>query len=96
MRQRRSALRDRPMNREQHQKLHRHGARPGARLGVILMHGTYPWSFEATKQILDPKTGYLKAHGFKLATVEDAICWKYGKHSWDIVKELSKINKVPN
>jgi hypothetical protein len=28
-------------------------------------------------------------HGFKLATVEDAICWKYGKHSWEIVQQLN-------
>jgi hypothetical protein len=21
----------------------------------------------------------------KLATIEDAFCWKYGKHSWELV-----------
>jgi hypothetical protein len=57
--------------------------------GVILMHGTYPWTYDAVKMLFDPQTGYLKTHGFKLATVEDAVCWKYGKHSWEIVNQLA-------
>jgi hypothetical protein len=25
----------------------------------------------------------------RLGTVEDAICWKFGKHSWEIVQQLN-------
>jgi peptidoglycan/xylan/chitin deacetylase (PgdA/CDA1 family) len=61
----------------------------GQNWGIVLMHGTYPWSYDAAKALFDPKTGYLATHGFKMATVEDAICWKYGMHSWDIVNKLT-------
>ncbi|HEY2903362.1 MAG TPA: polysaccharide deacetylase family protein [Polyangia bacterium] len=66
------------------------GASPGGgSYGVVLMHGTFPWTKDAVPLLLDPKTGYLAMHGFKLATVEDAICWKYGMHSWEIVQKLT-------
>jgi hypothetical protein len=69
----------------------------GTGWGVILMHGTYPWTYEAVKTLFDPKTGYLATHKFKVATVEDAICWKYGKHSWEIIQQLNAgSKKVPN
>jgi hypothetical protein len=31
--------------------------------------------------LLDPTNGEFKKRGFRVGTVEDAICWKYGKHS---------------
>jgi hypothetical protein len=33
---------------------------------------------------------------FRVGTVEDAICWKYGMHSWDIVQTLTKQPRSPN
>jgi len=69
----------------------------GTGWGVILMHGTYPWTYEAVKTLFDPQTGYIKTHGFKLGTVEDAICWKYGKHSWELIQQLNAgSTKGPN
>src|SRR5262249_50460536 len=55
------------------------GDRPGngQRWGILLMHGTYGWTHDALP-ILFGSNGYLAKHGFKLGTVEDAICWKYG------------------
>ena len=35
-------------------------------------------------------------HGFRIGTVEDAVCWKYGKHSWELAKQTSGKNKSPN
>jgi hypothetical protein len=68
----------------------------GGSWGTILMHGTYPWTYDAVKLLLDPNTGYLKTHGFRIGTVEDAICWKYGKHSWEIVAQLAGQARTPN
>ena len=66
------------------------GAGPGkGQHGIVLMHATYPWSYDAAKILFDPKTGYAQTHGFELATVEDVICWKYGMHSWKIVEKLN-------
>jgi hypothetical protein len=62
------------------------GSGPGqGSYGVILMHGTYPWSLGELKGLMDPNTGEFKKRGFRIGTVEDAICWKYGKHSWELV-----------
>jgi peptidoglycan/xylan/chitin deacetylase (PgdA/CDA1 family) len=72
------------------------GTAPGQRYGVLLMHGTFPWTKDAVPILFDPDTGYLAMHGFKLATVEDVICWKYGMHSWDIVKMKSGQDRGPN
>jgi hypothetical protein len=61
------------------------------------MHGTYPWTYDAVKMLFDPTTGYIKTHKFRVGTVEDAICWKYGKHSWEIIQQLNAgSKKVPN
>jgi peptidoglycan/xylan/chitin deacetylase (PgdA/CDA1 family) len=66
------------------------GNAPGAGAwGIVLMHGTNPWTHDAIPLLYDPQNGYLAMHGFKTATVEDAICWKYGKHSWEIVTQIS-------
>jgi peptidoglycan/xylan/chitin deacetylase (PgdA/CDA1 family) len=72
------------------------GPGKGQNWGIVLMHGTYPWSYEAAKILFDPKTGYLATHGFKLATVEDVICWKYGKHSWEIIAQKTGSARGPN
>jgi hypothetical protein len=67
------------------------GTAPGSnRWGIALMHGVLPWTHASLDGIFNPKTGYLATHGFKTATVEDAICWKYGMHSWDIVNAVNK------
>jgi peptidoglycan/xylan/chitin deacetylase (PgdA/CDA1 family) len=65
--------------------------------GLILMHGTYPWSVGEAKILLDkdnPKS--FQKMNLRLGTVEDAICWKYGKHSWQIIEELTKTPHGPN
>ncbi len=67
----------------------------GGKWGIVLMHGTYPWTHDAIPLLFGP-SGYLAQHGFKTATVEDAICWKYGKHSWEIVQELSGQSRSAN
>ncbi|HET6279846.1 MAG TPA: polysaccharide deacetylase family protein [Polyangia bacterium] len=73
------------------------GSGPGAKSwGVVLMHGTFRWTYEALSILFDKNSGYLKTHGFRLATVEDAICWKYGKHSWQIISELTRQERSPN
>jgi len=68
----------------------------GQRYGIVLMHGPYVWSYEASKKLFDPQTGTLIKRGFKMATVEDAICWKYGKHSWDIVNMQGGTGRAAN
>jgi peptidoglycan/xylan/chitin deacetylase (PgdA/CDA1 family) len=65
------------------------GPGKGTAWGIVLTHGVLPWTAPALKTLYDPQTGYMKAHGFRLGTVEDAICWKYGKHSWEIVNEVN-------
>jgi peptidoglycan/xylan/chitin deacetylase (PgdA/CDA1 family) len=55
--------------------------------GIMLAHSVYPW----TTQMLPLLIPYLRQNGFQLATVEDVICWRFGKHSWEIIP-----NKVPN
>jgi peptidoglycan/xylan/chitin deacetylase (PgdA/CDA1 family) len=72
------------------------GSAPGqGKWGIVLMHSTFPWTHDALPILLG-SSGYLATHGFKLATVEDAICWKYGKHSWEIVQQLSGQTRGPN
>jgi hypothetical protein len=68
----------------------------GKSYGVVLMHGTYPWSYDAAKLLFDPKTGYVQSHGFRLGTVEDVICWKYGKHSWELISAANMSQRGPN
>jgi peptidoglycan/xylan/chitin deacetylase (PgdA/CDA1 family) len=67
----------------------------GTNWGIVLQHGTYPWTHDALPILYGPN-GYLATHGFKLATVEDAICWKFGMHSWDIVAKLNGTARSPN
>jgi hypothetical protein len=73
------------------------GTAPGqGSYGIVLMHGTYGWTYDAAKILFTPKTGYLATHNFKVATVEDVICWKYGMHSWEIVQKLNNQPRSPN
>jgi len=72
------------------------GPGKGQSWGIVLMHGTYPWSYEAAKILFDPTTGYVKTHGFRLGTVEDVICWKYGKHSWELIAAANNSQRGPN
>ncbi|HXU82981.1 MAG TPA: polysaccharide deacetylase family protein [Polyangia bacterium] len=73
------------------------GSGPGAgSYGVILMHGTYPWSLGEVKGLLDPNNGEFKKRGFRVGTVEDAICWKYGKHSWELIQQINGTPHGPN
>ena len=72
------------------------GPGKGQSWGIVLMHSTYPWSYEAAKILFDPRTGYVPRAGFRLGTVEDVICWKYGKHSWELVQQISGEQRGPN
>jgi peptidoglycan/xylan/chitin deacetylase (PgdA/CDA1 family) len=72
------------------------GSGPGqGSWGILLMHGTFPWTHDALPLLFGP-SGYLTKKGFKLATVEDVICWKFGKHSWEIVQQVSGQPRKPN
>jgi peptidoglycan/xylan/chitin deacetylase (PgdA/CDA1 family) len=71
------------------------GPGQGQRHGILLQHSTYPWTYEAAKKLYG-KNGYFATHGFRIGTVEDAVCWKYGKHSWELVKQISGKDKSPN
>jgi hypothetical protein len=72
------------------------GSGPGqGRWGILLMHGTYKWTRDSFPMLFGPN-GYFAQHGFKIATVEDVICWKYGKHSWEIVQQISGQSRAPN
>jgi peptidoglycan/xylan/chitin deacetylase (PgdA/CDA1 family) len=65
----------------------------GNSYGIILMHGV----LQQTEDSLQGVINYLRASGYKLATVEDYICWEYGKHSWEIVNQVNPgAGRVPN
>jgi peptidoglycan/xylan/chitin deacetylase (PgdA/CDA1 family) len=53
----------------------------GAAWGIFLMHGVHPWDVDVLPRILD----YVKANHFKLARVEDVLCWRFGKRSEDLI-----------
>jgi peptidoglycan/xylan/chitin deacetylase (PgdA/CDA1 family) len=59
----------------------------GSTYGILLMHGIFGWTHDAIPLLFDPTTGYLAKNKFRVGTIEDAICWKYGKHSWEIVQQ---------
>jgi peptidoglycan/xylan/chitin deacetylase (PgdA/CDA1 family) len=59
---------------------------PGSgQYGVMGMHVFVAATTDAMPILFDPKNGYLAKNKFRVGTVEDVICWKYGKHSWEIV-----------
>jgi hypothetical protein len=68
----------------------------GSAYGIVLMHGIFGWTHDAIPILFAPGTGYLARNKFRVGTVEDAICWKYGKHSWEIVQMLSGQPRSPN
>jgi peptidoglycan/xylan/chitin deacetylase (PgdA/CDA1 family) len=49
--------------------------------GIVLMHSVYQW----TNEMLPLLIPYLRHNGFRLGTVEDVICWRFGKHSWQLI-----------
>jgi peptidoglycan/xylan/chitin deacetylase (PgdA/CDA1 family) len=65
------------------------GPGKGTAWGVVLMHGVLPWTASVLPKLFGPG-GYVAKAGFRVGTVEDAICWKYGMHSWDIVNKVNK------
>ena len=64
------------------------GPGKGSSWGVVLMHGVLPWTASVLPKLFGPD-GYVSKAGFRVGTVEDAICWKYGMHSWDIVNKVN-------
>ena len=68
----------------------------GSAYGILLMHGIFGWTRDAIPLLFDPATGYLAKNKFRVGTVEDAVCWKYGKHSWEIVQAKTNKPHGPN
>ena len=57
------------------------GAR-GATWGIMLAHAVLPQTAATLPRLLD----YLEAKRFKIAQVEDAVCWRFGKHSQQLIR----------
>ena len=57
--------------------------------GIALMHAFTPWTAETLRKLFTPGTGYMATTKYRIGTVEDAICWKYGMHSWDIINQIN-------
>jgi peptidoglycan/xylan/chitin deacetylase (PgdA/CDA1 family) len=68
----------------------------GSSWGIVGLHGLFKWTRDAIPLLFDPRTGYLARNKFRVGTVEDAVCWKYGKHSWEIVQSLTGQPRGPN
>jgi hypothetical protein len=64
------------------------GPGKGSTWGIMLSHGVLPWTAAALPMLFGPNGAVTKS-GFRIGTVEDAICWKYGMHSWDIVNQVN-------
>ncbi len=47
----------------------------------MLAHGVN----QQTHDMLPMLIPYLQQNGFVLATVEDVVCWMFGKHSWEVI-----------
>jgi hypothetical protein len=67
----------------------------GGNWGIVLMHGVFGWTHDALKILFDPVTGWAVQHNYRIGTVEDVICWKYGMHSWDVVNTLNHYTGTP-
>jgi peptidoglycan/xylan/chitin deacetylase (PgdA/CDA1 family) len=65
------------------------GPGKGSTWGIMLSHGVLPWTAAALPLLFGPNGAVPKA-GFRIGTVEDAICWKYGMHSWDVVNQVNQ------
>jgi hypothetical protein len=57
--------------------------------GIVRLDGTSPQAAAVLAALFDPRTGYVPTHGFRVGTVEDAVCWKYGRHSWELVSQIT-------
>jgi peptidoglycan/xylan/chitin deacetylase (PgdA/CDA1 family) len=55
--------------------------------GIMLAHGVN----QQTHDMLPMLIPYLQQNGFVLGTVEDVVCWMFGKHSWQVIPD-----KQPN
>jgi hypothetical protein len=64
------------------------GPGKGTSWGIALTHATNPWTAATLHKLLGP-SGYLSTTKYRIGSVEDAICWKYGMHSWDIVNKVN-------
>jgi hypothetical protein len=60
----------------------------GGAWGIVLTHGVLPWTAQAIPTLYDPKTGSIPKK-YKIGNVEDAVCWKYGMHSWDVINKFN-------
>jgi peptidoglycan/xylan/chitin deacetylase (PgdA/CDA1 family) len=60
---------------------------PTGSWGVMLLHS----STQPTHDMLPLLIAYLRGAGFRLGTVEDVICWRFGKHSWELIPD-----RMPN
>jgi peptidoglycan/xylan/chitin deacetylase (PgdA/CDA1 family) len=60
---------------------------PTASWGVMLSDANN----QQTHDMLPMLIPYLRGNGFRLGTVEDVVCWRFGKHSWEIIP-----NRLPN
>lgn len=68
------------------------GTGPGNKQwGILLMHGVFPWSVDALRILFGEhgNDGEIAKRGFRVGTVEDAVCWRFGKHSWQLVSEAN-------
>jgi peptidoglycan/xylan/chitin deacetylase (PgdA/CDA1 family) len=57
--------------------------------GIVRLQATAPWSRETLQLLFDPHGGTVRARGFRVGTVEDVICWKYGRHSWELISQIT-------
>jgi peptidoglycan/xylan/chitin deacetylase (PgdA/CDA1 family) len=49
--------------------------------GIMLAHGVNRQTHDMLPMLLP----YLQENGFVLGTVEDVVCWMFGKHTWEII-----------
>ena len=64
------------------------GPGKGTAWGIALMHGTIPWTATTIRKLFGPG-GYMSTTTYRIGTIEDAVCWKYGMHSWDVVNKYN-------
>jgi len=59
--------------------------RPGAgQWGIVLSTRPTPDYDAGDAEVPWTRRRYLKMHNFRVGTVEDAVCWKLRKHSWEL------------
>jgi peptidoglycan/xylan/chitin deacetylase (PgdA/CDA1 family) len=57
--------------------------------GVVGFHVFVQGTTDALPLLFDPVNGYIVKNGFRLGSIEDVVCWKFGMHSWDIINQLN-------